>query len=142
LKVSGETVWSQFIKINKEKDVIEINHNNAPAMENNTDFTIYFTAITNGGVINSKTLNFKFSTQQVNILQMISETNERLAEIRKKEEQAAEADRKRIEEELRIALEDANKKKNETELPPEIPLNIEKIVQIRNIEAEIANVTQ
>jgi len=68
LSVSGETIWSQFIKINYLKDVIEVRHNNAPAMDNNTDFTIYLTAITNGGAYSAKTLNFKFSTMQVNLL--------------------------------------------------------------------------
>lgn len=37
-------------------------------MDNNTEFTIYLTAITTGGVYNAKVLNFKFSNNQVNLI--------------------------------------------------------------------------
>jgi hypothetical protein len=71
LTETGETVWSQFIKINQNTKMIEVNHNRAPAMDNNTEFTIYLTAVTNGQAYNAKTLHFKFSTMQTNILSMI-----------------------------------------------------------------------
>ena len=74
LDATGENIWSQFIKLDDNRGIIEVRHNNAPAMENNTEFTIYLTAITNGASYNSKVLNFKFSTMQTNLLSMINQT--------------------------------------------------------------------
>jgi len=57
-------------------------------MDNNTEFTIYLTGTTNGGSYNSKILSFKFSTMQTNLLTMITQTTEQLADLRKKQEEA------------------------------------------------------
>lgn len=61
LKESGETIWSQFITLNPLTNQIMVNHNNAPKFENNTEFRVYFTAITTGYSVGAKLLIFKFS---------------------------------------------------------------------------------
>ena len=95
-------------------------------MENNTEFTIYLTAITNGASYNSKVLNFKFSTLQSNLLSKISSTTQLMAEVRQKEE----------EERIRLELERLKPNVTEVvqeELPPEIPLNFTLVDEMRII---------
>jgi hypothetical protein len=73
LSVTGATVWSQFIKINDRKNTLDIKHNTAPAMTNNTKFDIYFVGITQGKVEAYKKMEFTFWNNQVDRAAMIQE---------------------------------------------------------------------
>jgi len=60
LEDTGPTIWSTFIKINDRTNMLDIKHNTAPPMFNNTKFTIYLVGTTMGKVEAYKKLIFTF----------------------------------------------------------------------------------
>ena len=60
LNSSGPTIWSQFIIIDHITGNVKVNLNNNPGIANETEYSIYFVAISSGNRTNYKTLKFKF----------------------------------------------------------------------------------
>ena len=63
---SGDTEWTQFIKINPETNSIDIEHNSVPSLKNNSEYKIYLMGVSKGLNMNYKVINFKFSHPPIN----------------------------------------------------------------------------